>query len=551
MAVINDGWRFRLGDDPAYAQPGFDDSHWQAVTLRARPAIAGPGMRWYRLHLKLPAARPPLGLFLVLPKNGYEVFVNGTRAGDGRIGSALDIYRPFAQSVQLPAGTPDMVLAVRSMDMPYQDAAENMESLQFASVGLWPVVLFVMRSDLTDEVAFMGSSMAMDIAAGLGGLAVLGLFLIQRTRREYLWLCAYLMVASLSDLFNCLQYSFLPFWANGLFADPLCFVIPLLQVEFTYAFVGKRVGIAWRIYEAVLFSFFVAGFFTNWLGLIPRIYFAAQTMLFFPAGILLPVLLVLWFWRGHREAGWLILPSLFPPLSWGLFNAWYTVRDLLHSNRLNFLQPFLEFSIGYVGFRTMAIANLLFLLAIGVVIFLRHTKLTREQEKSAAELQAARTVQQILVPEEVPSIPLFSIQAVYHPAGEVGGDFYQVLPTPNGSLLAVIGDVSGKGMPAAMTVSLLVGTVRTLAHYTNDPAEVLTAMNQRLIGRKQRLYHRAGAAPGPRRHPHRRQCGSRRSVRQRKGARNRQWPASRHHRRCRIHQLHAASRIRHDAHPAH
>src|SRR6202007_3130558 len=61
--------------------------------------------------------------------------------------------------------------------------------------------------------------------------------------------------------------------------------------------------------------------------------------------------------------------------------------------------------------------------------------------------------------------------------------FYQVLPAPNGGLLAVIGDVSGKGMPAAMTVSLLVGTVRTLAHYTQDPAAILTAMNQRMIGR--------------------------------------------------------------------
>ena len=47
----------------------------------------------------------------------------------------------------------------------------------------------------------------------------------------------------------------------------------------------------------------------------------------------------------------------------------------------------------------------------------------------------------------------------------------------------MIGDVSGKGMPAAMTVSLLVGTVRTLAHYTHDPAEILAAMNQRLLGR--------------------------------------------------------------------
>jgi serine phosphatase RsbU (regulator of sigma subunit) len=117
------------------------------------------------------------------------------------------------------------------------------------------------------------------------------------------------------------------------------------------------------------------------------------------------------------------------------------------------------------------------------VVLFRFVRVTRDEERAAAELEAARTVQQILVPEEIPSIPGFSIQAVYQPAGQVGGDFYQVLPAPDGGLLAVIGDVSGKGMPAAMTVSLLVGTVRTLAHYTQDPAEILTAMNQRMIGR--------------------------------------------------------------------
>jgi serine phosphatase RsbU (regulator of sigma subunit) len=50
-------------------------------------------------------------------------------------------------------------------------------------------------------------------------------------------------------------------------------------------------------------------------------------------------------------------------------------------------------------------------------------------------------------------------------------------------VLAIIGDVSGKGMPAAMTVSLLVGSVRTLAHYTQSPGEILAAMNQRMLAR--------------------------------------------------------------------
>jgi serine phosphatase RsbU (regulator of sigma subunit) len=94
-------------------------------------------------------------------------------------------------------------------------------------------------------------------------------------------------------------------------------------------------------------------------------------------------------------------------------------------------------------------------------------------------------VQQVLVPAENPAIPGFRIESIYKPAGEVGGDFFQILPVPGGGVLLVIGDVSGKGMPAAMTVSLLVGTVRTLAHYTQRPGEILSAMNQRMLGRSQ------------------------------------------------------------------
>ena len=107
----------------------------------------------------------------------------------------------------------------------------------------------------------------------------------------------------------------------------------------------------------------------------------------------------------------------------------------------------------------------------------------REKQRLADELEAARSVQQVLIPEEIPSIAGFAIQSIYLPAGEVGGDFFQILPLKDDGVLVVIGDVSGKGMPAAMTVSLLVGTVRTLAHYTQRPGEILAAMNQRMLQR--------------------------------------------------------------------
>lgn len=107
------------------------------------------------------------------------------------------------------------------------------------------------------------------------------------------------------------------------------------------------------------------------------------------------------------------------------------------------------------------------------------------QFHAEAELEAARAVQQVLIPDKVPSLPGFRIESVYRPAGQVGGDFFQILPAARGGLLIAIGDVSGKGMPAAMTVSLLVGTIRTLAHYTESPGEILAAMNQRMMGRSQ------------------------------------------------------------------
>jgi serine phosphatase RsbU (regulator of sigma subunit) len=116
-------------------------------------------------------------------------------------------------------------------------------------------------------------------------------------------------------------------------------------------------------------------------------------------------------------------------------------------------------------------------------LVLRFARTRRDEERYKTELEAARTVQQVLIPEEIPAIPGLAIECVYKPAGQVGGDFFQIIPTPDNGALIVIGDVSGKGMPAAMAVSLLVGTVRTLAHYTQRPAEILTAMNLRMLGR--------------------------------------------------------------------
>jgi hypothetical protein len=131
------------------------------------------------------------------------------------------------------------------------------------------------------------------------------------------------------------------------------------------------------------------------------------------------------------------------------------------------------------------LSGALLLVALVYAVYRYSVENRRQQDLLEQEMRNARAVQQVLVPDAIPMVPGFGIQSVYKPAGEVGGDFFQILPLRRGGVLTVIGDVSGKGMPAAMTVSLLVGTVRTLVHYTHSPGEILAAMNQRMLGRSQ------------------------------------------------------------------
>jgi serine phosphatase RsbU (regulator of sigma subunit) len=119
-----------------------------------------------------------------------------------------------------------------------------------------------------------------------------------------------------------------------------------------------------------------------------------------------------------------------------------------------------------------------------IIIVLRTVRTTRERTEIAGEIAAARSVQQVLIPDFLEPVPGLTVESAYLPAQEVGGDFFQVLPIPNGGdAFIVVGDVSGKGLKAAMTVSLIVGTLRAYAESYTSPAQLLAGMNRRLHGR--------------------------------------------------------------------
>ncbi|HUA99165.1 MAG TPA: PP2C family protein-serine/threonine phosphatase [Terracidiphilus sp.] len=129
--------------------------------------------------------------------------------------------------------------------------------------------------------------------------------------------------------------------------------------------------------------------------------------------------------------------------------------------------------LGYIGFVVVSIAEAR-----------RRTRLEVEKAALESELAAAREIQRLMVPEELPPAAGYTIESIYRPAAQVGGDFFQVIPLGGGQTLIVIGDASGKGLSAAMIVAMLIGMLHTIRTISQDPAQILTELNSRLFERK-------------------------------------------------------------------
>jgi hypothetical protein len=148
--------------------------------------------------------------------------------------------------------------------------------------------------------------------------------------------------------------------------------------------------------------------------------------------------------------------------------------DALH-NRLVFngVAVCISVALGYSGF-----------VVVSVTESRRHVRLELDKAALDTELAAAREIQRLMVPEELPPTPGYAIESIYRPAAQVGGDFFQVIPLGVGQTLVVVGDVSGKGLSAAMIVSMLIGMLHTISRISQDPAQILAELNNRLYERK-------------------------------------------------------------------
>ena len=103
-----------------------------------------------------------------------------------------------------------------------------------------------------------------------------------------------------------------------------------------------------------------------------------------------------------------------------------------------------------------------------------------ERERIEQELRVARLIQQTLLPKEIPELPGWQISSYYQPAREVGGDFYDFLYFEDGRMGIVIGDVTDKGVPAALVMATTRSILRSIAHASISPGKVLEQANDLL-----------------------------------------------------------------------
>ena len=316
---------------------------------------------------------------------------------------------------------------------------------------------------------------------------VLWAWLQNRQDRIYLWLFFPLVCSILRNFLVVYGnlYPVLPLGPNSILLDVVLNPLTLpLWVMFWWHWFGlerKRwiPRAAWLITAVEMLAVLCIRLPNSDVNLVPRSWLpvcnAVSLACLAALGVLLLLILIEGLRRDRTEALLAALPLLL--IEFASFNVFFL-------STFGIATSYFFFGL---GFSVGNIAWVLMVLVIGALVMRRFLR-TQASRARAAQIvaldmeQAKELQQRVLVPELLHS-PSFSVETEYRPAQTVGGDFFQTLAKPDGSLLIVVGDVSGKGMSAAMLVAVLVGAIRTRADESFDPAVMLTMLNQRLIGR--------------------------------------------------------------------
>lgn len=503
-ADIDGGWQFHEGDDLRWAQPTFDDSNWESVTADAPWGSQGhasyAGFAWYRRHVDIvPSAGTTFQYRILIPhvEDAYEVYWNGKLMGRyGRLPPHPDwYYSVFPRSFPL-LGSAVGVLAIRVWKAPLEAfSLSESGGLYFPplvgepdTISLYEdsIIWSYVRGDLFDYSLILLRTF----------IAVLCVFLWTRNRREklFIWVAIFIVTPVALDI---LQHLFLiPFsYAFARCVNQPLYALSNISLWFLLIWVlqlnkNYRVVKWTRIFAWVAFGAGLAD------GLLAYAWGSATPSMQWADGVLAALILLVevlpfaLIFVGMRRK--LDESRLAVAMAAFLLQVLHTIADtsalgqrFTHWSVYANLADRPLFTIQGVNFQAERVVSLALFASIVFAVY-RHV-IDQQARRTALEqeLQSAREIQRVLIPETLPSLEGYAITSAYTPAQEVGGDFFQILSNLDGSTIVALGDVSGKGLKAAMNVSMIVGSMRTEAGNTRSPALILGAINRCLTGRMQ------------------------------------------------------------------
>lgn len=113
-----------------------------------------------------------------------------------------------------------------------------------------------------------------------------------------------------------------------------------------------------------------------------------------------------------------------------------------------------------------------------------YEEVARRERRLDKDLEAARRLQEVLLPKQSPDIPGLDIAIGFRPVGEISGDLFDFLDRPNDQALVAFGDSSGHGAAAALYGALVSGLLRSLGRRGRGPSQLMRALNEALLERK-------------------------------------------------------------------
>jgi sigma-B regulation protein RsbU (phosphoserine phosphatase) len=498
VASLDGLWRFNTGDDPQWSNPNFDDSKWPLLRSDESWAVQGyrgySGSAWYRFRVTVPASTDDLSIYLPEISTNYEVYADGLRVGGiGKMPPDPTPYSNYSSRIyalQIAGGSARQIeIAIRVWHWPgWAEYEGGGPAYGGATIGDSADIHRMYADYRAARCWSFSSTIILSLLQALAAIAVFLLFLLRRSEREYLWFSLFLAFSAaqgwaiLSEglqvspilLINGLMYT-LGFPCAGL--AQLAFYRQLLKARRSPLYLASLVC----LFAALAFGLYSLSISFTAADVSPFRFFLVFSLSLLPGYVWILSLLFSRARHNFVDARLLLAPVLLQ-FSAVLFQ-WSAIISFVLGWQSRFLFNILLFDHPF-PIQLVQVGNLLFLLGVLAILILRFTRTRSQEERFAAEVQSARNIQQYLIPEHLPDTPGLAIESVYRPSREVGGDFFQVLPSAtDSSALIVVGDVAGKGMQAGMLATLIVGVIRTAASFTNDPGQILSLLNERMHGR--------------------------------------------------------------------